>query len=82
MSLASLPRVSNPVTSAVWVDAATLLMRGDIPVATMQLYHFMPEAAIEVVRVQTSKSNLIAMIDLFAKITGHYPTKPAAKAKA
>lgn len=77
MSLETLARVSNPVTPAIWVDTCTVAMRGDIPVAMIQFFHLLPEAAVEVARIQTSQDSIKAMINLFARLTDYYPARPA-----
>lgn len=76
MSLATLPKVSDPFATATWVDSSSVMMRGDVPIATMQFYYFTLDAAIEVCRLQTSTSHIRAMIDLLTKVIDYYPAKP------
>src|SRR5947209_2928705 len=69
MSLGTLPKVANAITPATWFDAVSVLMRSDIEVATLHFYHFVPDAAIEVGRFQTTQDNMKAIINLFARLT-------------
>ncbi len=70
--------VLNEHAGAVWVDGARLMKRGDVPVVTIQFFHFMPEAAIEVARIQTSHKNVEAMIELFQRtLAGPLPERDA-----
>jgi hypothetical protein len=82
MSLDTLPKVSDPYAKAEWVDSSSVLIRGENRIATLIFYYFMPDAAIEVCRLQTSKDHLIALINMLSQATGHYPERPAEKSQA
>lgn len=76
LSFETLPKVGNPALPVIWIDATTIAVRGDLPVAMLRFYALLPEAAVETLRMQTSIDHLRGLVDLIGKTIDYYPTRP------
>lgn len=61
-------------------DSTEIMLRGGTDGvssnAIVRFYSVMPDAAIELSRVQLSVDHIRAIVDLFAKSIDYYPTRP------
>lgn len=73
-SFESLPKLGNPFQPLIWVDAIQTLVRGDAGGVTLRLFSLLPEAAIEVGRLQMAENTLKMTMDILAKTLNYYPS--------
>jgi hypothetical protein len=72
-----LPKESDPSLKLVWVDRMELLLRSDVPIATLRFYTVVgTEKLTEACRLQTTVSHLRAIVDLLCRQLDYYPAKP------
>lgn len=75
-SLDAITKLANPFQPIIWVDGFSVTTRIDVPVGLIRFYSALPDAAIEVARIQMSGDVLKLLIDSCAAATAYYPKKP------
>ena len=64
VNLKKLPKESDPSIRLLWVDTMELVVRHDVPVATLRFYSSLGDKLVETCRIQTSVPHLKAMADV------------------
>jgi hypothetical protein len=77
MSFDTMPKLGNPFQPIIWVDAMQLLLRPDSGgLATIRMFSMLPEAAVEVTRIQIAAEMLKNAMNQWAAALDYYPAKP------
>ena len=80
LRLSDLPKARDIELDSIWVDSMYVSARTDIDLVTIwfgtAILDSEPQVMKESVRVATSKSHVIRMIDVLCRMSGYYPEKP------
>jgi hypothetical protein len=66
--------VNRPDLPTLWVDTMEMLSRSEPQVVLMRFFSIVPEALVEVARIQTPLVHVRRMIDVLCKSLNYYPT--------
>jgi ribosome-binding factor A len=75
--MSKIDKIHDPHLKTIWVDRMELVVRADIPVATMVFLTALPDEEAQQVacRLQTSTNHIKKIIDVLARALDHYPVK-------
>jgi hypothetical protein len=79
--MAKLPKLIDPSLRLVWVDLAEILVRQDIPIATITFYSSLHDRIAEACRIQTTTDHLKKIAGIICSITDYYPERPKNKSQ-
>jgi len=73
----ALPKEADPSIRLVWVDTMEILVRSNLPIATLRFYSALgTEKLTEACRLQVGVEHLRRIADVICRSIDYYPTKP------